>query len=363
MQFDAMKRRDFLATTAAAAAAAAAGHGSAGSSGGNTPLRLGIDNFAVRAMNWNAQQLIDYAKQLRCDSLFITDLRPFENFEESYLKEVKAYADDKGIKLYIGSWSICPTSPSFKDTWGTAEEHLALGIRISKTLGSPAFRVILGSRRDRSTEGGIEARIDDTVKLLKANKSRATDEGIKIAMENHAGDMHSLELVRLVEEAGKDWVGVNMDSGNAVWTLEDPFENLKNLAPYVLTTSLRDTMAWPSENGYTAAWTAMGEGLVEWEEYFAHFAKVCPQAPVCIETISGFNRELAVKNDDFWNDWPKGKPVGYDKFEAFAQRGKPIDTFKAPDGVDRKLAQQNFQKGDIERSITYCRKIGLGRDR
>ena len=73
----------------------------------------------------------------------------------------------------------------------------------------------------------------------------------------------SLELVRLVEEAGKDWVGVNMDSGNAVWTLEDPFENLKNLAPYVLTTSLRDTMAWPSENGYTAAWTAMGEGLVQ----------------------------------------------------------------------------------------------------
>ena len=54
---------------------------------------------------------------------------------------------------------------------------------------------------------------------------------------------------------------------------------------------------------------------------------------------------------------------GYDKFEAFAKRGKPIDAFKVPDGVDRKVAQQNFQKGDIERSIAYCRKIGLGRDR
>ncbi len=359
---DVMKRRDFLATTALAAAAATPLAGAA-KKRGRQPLRLGIDNFAVRAMNWNAEQLIDYTKKLRCDSLFITDLGPFENFEEKYLKGVKAYADDKGIKLYIGSWSICPTSPSFKDTWGTAEEHLALGIRISKTLGSPAFRVILGSRRDRATEGGIEARIDDTVKLLKTNKNRATDAGIKIAMENHAGDMHSLELVRLVEEAGKDWVGVNMDSGNAVWTLEDPFENLKNLAPYVLTTSLRDTMAWPSENGYTAAWTAMGEGLVDWKQYFAHFTKVCPDAPVCIETISGFNRELAVKKEDFWKDWPNGKPKGYAKFEAFAKRGKPIATFKAPEGVDRKVAQQNFQKGDIERSIAYCRKIGLGLDR
>ena len=35
-----------------------------------------------------------------------------------------------------------------------------------------------------------------------------------------------------------------------------------------------------------------GRGLVDWKQYFAHFAKVCPDAPVCIETISGFNREL-----------------------------------------------------------------------
>ena len=76
-------------------------------------------------------------------------------------------------------------------------------------------------------------------------------------MENHAGDLHSLELVRLIEDAGKDFVGANMDSGNAVWTLEDPIENLKNLGPYAVTTSLRDTAVWNSENGVTAQWTAV----------------------------------------------------------------------------------------------------------
>ena len=49
-------------------------------------LRLGVDNFAVRAMGWNANQLIDYAKELRCDSLFITDLGPFESFQDKYLR-------------------------------------------------------------------------------------------------------------------------------------------------------------------------------------------------------------------------------------------------------------------------------------
>ena len=210
MQLDAMKRRNFIATSSAIAAGAALPAWA--SKEQEQPLRLGIDNFAVRAMGWKAKELIDYAKVLRCDSLFITDLGPFESFTGRYLKGVKNYAEDKGIKLYVGSWSICPTSVTFKKDWGTAAEHLALGIRISKALGSPAFRVILGSRKDRLTEGGIDARIDDTVKFLKANKSVAVDAGMKIAMENHAGDMHSLELVRLVEEAGKDWVGVNLDS-------------------------------------------------------------------------------------------------------------------------------------------------------
>ena len=361
MQLQAIKRREFIATSTAIAAGAVLPAWAVNRE--EQPLRLGIDNFAVRAMGWKAKELIDYAKVLRCDSLFITDLGPFEGFTSRYLKGVRNYADDRGIKLYVGSWSICPSSVTFKKDWGSAAEHLALGIRVSKALGSPAFRVILGSRKDRMTKGGIDARIDDTVKLLKANKSIAVDAGVKIAMENHAGDMHSLELVRLVEEAGKDWVGVNLDSGNAVWTLEDPMENLKNLAPYVLTTSLRDVMAWPSENGYTAAWTAMGEGLVNWKKYFAYYRKICPEAPVCIETISGFNHELKVKQDDFWKAWPKGKPKGYGKFEAFAKRGKPIETFKPAAGGDRKKAQQQFQKGDIERSIRYCRKLGLGRDR
>ena len=150
------------------------------------------------------------------------------------------------------------TARRFKKDWGTADEHLKLGVRMAKALGSPAFRVILGDRGDRLSEGGIEARIHDTVQVLKRNKAYCVDHGIKIAMENHAGDMHSTELVGLIEEAGSDFVGANMDSGNAVWTLEDPIENLRNLGKYAITTSLRDTALWESENGVTAQWTAFG---------------------------------------------------------------------------------------------------------
>lgn len=344
-----MKRRNFLGGALAAPIA-----GSTTLSALNVSVKqklaLGYDNFAVRAMKWNAPELIDYAAKLKCDTLFITDFGPFEKMDDAYLKDLKKKGDDVGVKILLGSWSICPTSKRFKDDWGTADEHLQLGIRAAKALGSPAFRVVLGAGEDRMTEGGIEARMADTVKVLKRNRTRCLDSGIKIAMENHAGDMHTLELKKLIEDAGPDYVGANFDSGNAAWTLEDPVQALENIGKYVLTTSLRDSAMWESENGVTVQWTAMGDGDTDLKTFFKRFAELCPQVAVNIETISGFNRELKTKQDDFWKAWPKGKPKGYDKFLALAKKGKAREVKK----ID--------QREDIERSITYCKKeLGLGR--
>ncbi|MDA7639906.1 sugar phosphate isomerase/epimerase, partial [Akkermansiaceae bacterium] len=310
-----MKRRHFISGSLAATATSVFGEESKKS------LLLGYDNFAVRAMGWKAKELIDYAVKLKVDTVFITDLDAFQSLDEKHLLGIRKYADDQGIKIYLGTWSICPTSVSFKDKWGRAEEHLRLGLRSAKALGSPVIRVVLGNGRDRATKGGIAARIEDTVKVLKSCKGMCEDLGVKVAMENHAGDMHSLELKSLVEAAGPDFVGVNLDAGNAVWTLETPLENLENLGKYTLTTSLRDTQVWKSENGVTAQWTAMGEGMVDWKAYFKRFAELCPNSPVQIETISGFNRELAFQKEGFWKSWVLGKPESLVAFKKWAAKG------------------------------------------
>lgn len=329
--------------------------------GAERKIKLGLDNFAVRAMKWKADALIDYAAQLKTDSLFITDFYAFENFEEGYLTGLRKKAADKGLDIQLGTWSICPTSKTFKKDWGTAEEHLALGIRMAKALGSPVLRVILGNQDDRRTEGGIAARIEDTVKVCKALKSRAVDAGVKIAVENHAGDMQARELVRLIESAGKDFVGANMDSGNAVWTLEDPMTSLEILGPYALTTSLRDSAVWESEKGATVQWTAMGDGTVDLKTYFKRFAELCPNVPVHIETISGFNREFPYLEAKFWETFPDMPARDFAKFVALAKKGKPRDPWKAPQGGPREQAEQEYQKNEIEKSIRYCQKeLGLG---
>jgi sugar phosphate isomerase/epimerase len=228
---------------------------------------------------------------------------------------------------------------------------------MAHALGSPAFRVILGSREDRRTPGGIEARIKDTVAVCKACRSQALDASVKIAVENHAGDMQAQELVTLVEEAGKDYVGVNLDSGNATWTLEDPLSSLEVLGPYTVCTSLRDSMIWDSPNGVRIQWTAMGEGLVDWKAYFERFATLCPNVPVNIETISGFALEFPYLKPEFWEVFPNKRAADFARFLALAKGGKPIDPHRAPDAK----AEQEYQKGELERSLKYCREVlGLG---
>jgi hypothetical protein len=47
--------------------------------------------------------------------------------------------------------------------------------------------VVLGSAEDRKTEGGIAARIADTVKVLKACEKQAKGCSGEGRVENHAG--------------------------------------------------------------------------------------------------------------------------------------------------------------------------------
>lgn len=348
-----LDRRSFLKLAAAGAASAALAPSLiAAEPVRRRGIKLGLDNFAVRAMKWKADALVDYAVKLKTDSLFITDLDAFENFDDAYLTGLRQKAADQGLQIHLGTWSICPTAKSFRNKWGTAEEHGALAIRVAKALGSPVARVILGGGEDRRSEGGIEARIEDTVKVCKALRSRCMDAGVKIAVENHAGDMQAHELVTLIEAAGKDYVGANMDSGNATWTMEDPLASLEILGPYVLTTSLRDSMIWETPKGAQAQWVAMGDGCVDLVAYFDTFEKLCPGVPVHIETMA-YGRELAYLNPDYMKSFAKYPAAEFTRFLALAKKGQAVKAGPSEN--------PDYQKELLERSLAYCKNVlGLG---
>lgn len=354
-------RRQFLASAAAGALAATTGAASESRTRRN--LQLGFDNFSIRAWDWKASQLLEYAGSLQVDVVMFSDLNVYESHEPAYLKKIRSEADERGLQIHVGTGCVCPTSNRFVDAWGTAEEHLALTIRIAAALGSPVVRCFLGNAADRRGDGGIARHIESLMHVCKAVKNRAVDAGVKIAIENHAGDLQARELKALIEEAGQDYVGATLDSGNATWTLEDPLENLRILGPYAATTGMRDSAVWRSPRGAFVEWTNIGDGHVDWSAYLDQFEQLCPRTPFVLETISMIGpREFPDWEPSFWEAYPEARAREFARFAAMAERG---EKFVPPAGRPRGAKSQDLakaqQKFDLEASIRHCQtKLGLG---
>jgi len=358
-------RRQFLASLAALGAATSLSRPAYGATAAASKrLRLGFDNFSIRAFGWKAPRLIEYASATKVDTLLLSDLGVYESLEPDYLRKVRDQAKSAGLELQAGTGSICPSSSSYnKEKWGEAEDHARLLIRTAKQLGSSVARCYLGSRRDREGDGGIYRHIDEIVKVLRAVKNEAEDAGVKIAIENHAGDMQAWELVSLIEAAGTSYVGATMDPGNATWTLEDPMVNLELLGPHAVTAGIRDTAIWETDQGAQCMWANMGLGVVDWPAYVKRFRELCPQASFVLEIISyKWSVELPYLTTEFWSRFPRARAHEFARFVALAKGGhEHVIPAGRPTGPNSPELEQAQQKFDLEVNLQYCREeLGLG---
>jgi len=358
-----LHRRDFL-SLAARSALGLAVTGTLRARSADAPrMPLGLDAHSVRAMRWKAGQLIEYAAGQKLDAVLLNSLNYFESLDTAHLKRLKETADSHGMRIYIGAGGVSENSVTFSKKYGDAEALLAEGIRVAQAVGSPVVNVRIGKVDDRYTEGGIEARIQEAVKVLKALRRRAQDAGVKFGFENHAADLRSEELLGLIEQVGTDVCGVMLDPGNALWAMEDPMKQIQMLGSHVVCTSVRDYMVWESQEGATFQWTAIGDGLMDVPAFTRHMATLCPGVPLFVESISNSARPIAFLTADFWKGYPNLHAADLVDFLKLCRRGRPIEVIKPAPGTDAKAFEKQYQRTEFERSIAYLRRhCGAGRN-
>ena len=327
-------------------------------------MKLGADIYSLRLQRWDAFQHLEYAHQIGLDLVHFSDLGPFENLDDAYLERVKARADGLGIEIEVGMLSICPTSNIFSGKRGTAIEQLREMLHLADLLGSRIVRCVLGSNADRLGELPLEAHVQATIETCRAVREEALELGIKIAIENHAGDVQGRELRALIEEAGPEYVGACIDSGNPLWVAESPFVTLEHLAPYVVTSHVRDTAVWEHPRGAAVQWVAMGDGTIGIDEWARLFQEKCPDSSFTLEIITGSPpRVLNYLEPAFWEAYPDTPAAEFARFLELVRKGQP---FMGPMlTVDRRgdlppeyqAALAAHQRLDLERSVRYCRDV------
>jgi len=91
---------------------------------------------------------------------------------------------------------------------------------------------------------------------------RAEQLGVRIAVENH-GDFSAEELVEVVRAVDSPWVGICLDLGNSMATLEDPLQAAAKMAPYAVTSHFKDHCVQMTFSGYSVNGCALGDGMID----------------------------------------------------------------------------------------------------
>ena len=262
-------------------------------------------------------ELFDQTVRWGLDGLHLDD-GVLENLEASYLKEVRAAAQEKGLYLeYNFSMDL--------GGQGIGIQHdLAEAIATAQALGADIVKVSMDLIRPRPVAASrfhpdVMTQIKSVASRLKQIAPAAEAAGIKIAVENHC-DAFSEEILWLLDRVDNPLVGACIDTVNALMVMEDPMAAIENLAPRAFTNHFRDDRIEFQRHGFKLTGTAVGEGDID-----------IKRAYEIIKTKSSMNR-----------------------INIETEMEIPLD--------DKQTALR-MEKETVERSIKYCREVlGITQD-
>jgi sugar phosphate isomerase/epimerase len=313
-------------------------------------VELGSIDGSVGGNQFTPTQFLDYLSSTKLTWAMVS-VPAATLGDETALRQIRDHADRLGIKLQLAHGSVCPSARSFNAQLGTLEEQVSRALKASQIFGATCMRCILGGDSERPQ---IDMHIDNMVKAVRGLRSRIVDSGVKLAVENHGGDLQAREMKMMVEAVGPDVMGVCLDSGNPVWMLEDPHMTLEMLIPYAETCHVRDSAVWKVPQGIAVRWVNMGDGNVDIDGWIRKFIQAKPGLPIIFENLVSANPRIhAIYDPPFWDKWRRMPASELSRFLAVAEKGTP--KLAVPRAAGKTAGQQRIE--DLEVCVRYTRDL------
>jgi len=197
----------------------------------------------------NIFDFINKVSDLRLAGLQIDPMHLTSN-DTIFLQKIRQKADSKNLFIEYGVASV-------------HRDVIEEGVRICNILDSPILRTFIGYDR-YSSAIDLRDKIDLAVKEIRASLKILEKGNVKLAIENH-GDVNSFELVKIIEEINHPNVGICLDVGNSLCTLENPLEALERMAPFAVTTHFKDYTVKMTNYGCKIVGVELGQGVLPLE--------------------------------------------------------------------------------------------------
>lgn len=347
-----VSRRVFLASLAAGSATLAARLRAAESS----RMCLAYTSFAVRMLQGRdilkstaaalpATGLLDLTEKFWAGGAQI-DMSQFESHDPRYLKQVRARAEKAGLWLEL----------SVPSRYLESAEAYAEMARVAAALGVDRIRVALLYGRRYESFKTRDAWLEFSRKWrtqLAAIRSTVDRYPVSVGLENHK-DFTAVELAGLVRDLQSPRIGVCVDFGNNISLLEDPLETIRTLAPFAVTTHIKDMAVRPYAEGFELSEVPLGEGLVPLAEAIAAIKAARPDVRLCLEMITRDPLRVPYKTDAYWIAVDRPPAEALSRFERDVLGRAWKDPLPRISHLAQ-AAQIEAEDDNVRRSVAYAR--------
>jgi len=221
----------------------------------------------------------------------------------------QAFARDR-LELEVSMPSRCLETPA----------AFAEAVATARALGATRARVaLLSGRRYESfgTAAAWTAFVTKWRETLPRMRPEFERHRFHVGIENHK-DWLAPELVALLRAIDSEYVGACVDFGNNVALLEDPDETIELLAPFAVTTHLKDMAVGRTADGFELSEVPLGQGMLPLARYVAAVRRARPEARFCLEMMTRDPLPVPYLTDRYWV-----------AFDAAARRPQRLRDFEA----------------------------------
>lgn len=276
------------------------------------------------------------------------DLTELESHDPAYLARLRARAARAGLWLEL----------SVPSRYLESADAYAEMAGIAQALGVDRIRVALlyGRRYESFATRGAWADFQRTWRRRLAALAPTVERyPIRVGIENHK-DFTAAELAELLTTLGSPRIGACVDFGNNIALLEDPLATIRTLAPFAVTTHLKDMAIRPCAGGFELSEVPLGEGLVPLAEAVRLIRDAQPDARLCLEMLTRDPLTVPYLRDAYWVAMDRPSPEALARFER-AILGKAWSNPLPHVSQLAPAAQLEAEDENLRRSVAYAKGV------
>ncbi len=229
-------------------------------------------------------------------------------------------------------------------------------LRAAKEAGATILRTVcLGSRRYETFKSLDEWKrfIRDSRQALERAEPVLDRMRLKLAVENHK-DWRIDEHLDLLKHLDSEWIGVNLDFGNNISLLEHPHDVAEALAPFVMTTHVKDMALAEHDDGFLLSEVPLGDGILDMKRMMSTCTKANPSVWFNLEMITRNPLRVPVFLDSYWHTMNRLPAPDLARTLKLAKAG---NSNSLPTITNRnEVGRLEFEETNVRRSFAFARE-------